>query len=96
MSTGYSQNHPSLQGMVLTVTSMSLDKFVRKKMSVSSSLTVCFQNFTKGQNYLPKLFAKIKFSGAISNLKYNYKCLYLPQFLTDFGQILDSKSYDQA
>ena len=23
-------------------------------------------------------------------------CLYLTQFLTDFGQILDSKSYDQA
>ena len=23
-------------------------------------------------------------------------CLYLPQFLTDLGQILDYKSYDQA
>ena len=26
----------------------------------------------------------------------NFRALYLTQFLTDFGQILDSKSYDQA
>ena len=26
----------------------------------------------------------------------NFGALYLTQFLTDFGQILDSKSYDQA
>ena len=26
----------------------------------------------------------------------NFGPLYLTQFLTDFGQILDSKSYDQA
>ena len=25
-----------------------------------------------------------------------FNCLYLSQFFTDFGQILDSKSYDQA
>ena len=25
-----------------------------------------------------------------------FDCLYLTQFLMDFGQILDSKSYDQA
>ena len=30
------------------------------------------------------------YEAALSN------CLYLPQFLTDFGQILYSKSYDQA
>ena len=44
----------------------------------------------------PKLFAKIKFSAALSNLKCNYKCLYLTQFLMDIDQILDSKSYGQA
>ena len=32
----------------------------------------------------------LKYEAAVSN------CLYLTQFLTDFGQILDSKSYDQA
>ena len=32
----------------------------------------------------------LKYDAALSN------CLYLTQFLTDFGQILDSKSYDQA
>ena len=26
----------------------------------------------------------------------NFGALYLTEFLTDFGQILDSKSYDQA
>ena len=26
----------------------------------------------------------------------NFRALYLTEFLTDFGQILDSKSYDQA
>ena len=26
----------------------------------------------------------------------NFIALYLTEFLTDFGQILDSKSYDQA
>ena len=26
----------------------------------------------------------------------NFKALYLTKFLTDLGQILDSKSYDQA
>ena len=26
----------------------------------------------------------------------NFGVLYLTEFLTDFGQILDSKSYDQA
>ena len=31
----------------------------------------------------------LKYEAAVSN------CLYLTQFLTDFGQILDSKSYDQ-
>ena len=30
------------------------------------------------------------YEAALSN------CLYLTEFLTDFGQILDSKSYDQA
>ena len=29
-------------------------------------------------------------------LAYLFNCLYLTQFLTDFSQILDSKSYDQA
>ena len=31
-----------------------------------------------------------KYEAAVSN------CLYLTQFLMDFGQILDYKSYDQA
>ena len=26
----------------------------------------------------------------------NFRALYLTEFLTDFGQILDSKSYDQV
>ena len=26
----------------------------------------------------------------------NFRALYLSEFLTDLGQILDSKSYDQA
>ena len=43
-----------------------------------------------------KMLLKAKMIGALSNLKCNYKCLYLTQFLTDFGQIVDSKSYDQA
>ena len=30
------------------------------------------------------------YEAALSN------CIYLTEFLTDFGQILDSKSYDQA
>ena len=30
------------------------------------------------------------YEAALSN------CLYLTQFLTDFGQIVDSKSYDKA
>ena len=36
------------------------------------------------------------FEGRLAKLVEVSNCLYLTQFLTDFGQILDSKSYDQA
>ena len=42
---------------------------------------------------VPPLFPRLvvtPYEAALSN------CLYLTEFLTDFGQILDSKSYDQA
>ena len=32
----------------------------------------------------------------VSAIFTNFGALYLTEFLTDFGQILDSKSYDQA
>ena len=32
----------------------------------------------------------------LSDIFTNFRALYLTEFLTDFGQILDSKSYDQA
>ena len=32
----------------------------------------------------------------ISAIFTNFRGLYLTEFLTDFGQILDSSSYDQA
>ena len=48
-----------------------------------------------GSVYLPA--AKKRRKKNVSNPKQpNFGALYLTQFLTDFSQILDSKSYEQA
>ena len=56
--------------------------------------------FHKGASMMSKCLYKCMwitlFEGRLAKLVEVSNCLYLTQFLTDFGQILDSKSYDQA
>ena len=63
----------------------------------------CKQLYPKSFNFQPistkwKLVQYIEMQRKnVSNPKRpNFGVLYFTQFLTDFGQILDSKSYDQA
>ena len=48
----------------------------------------------KPYNNTPRIDPSIK--GHYPSFLGFFICLYLTQFLMDFGQILDSKSYDQA
>ena len=48
-----------------------------------------------GQVWVPQFEIKLKAHLSAEEIA-KVKCLYLTQFLTDIGQILDYKSYDQA
>ena len=63
-----------------------------------SSFKTVFNQFPRSGNWFSILNCERKKKEKnVSNPKQpNFGALYLTQFLTDFGQILDSKSNDQA
>ena len=55
----------------------------------------CWKSCTAGVYFKPACVWKTFWKEDLLNLT-NFEAVYLTQFLTDFSQILDSKSYDQA